>query len=469
MKKLLSKPSEIQPNEVAGKFERFWLAENPFPSEPVVNKDSEDKRINGNIYEIEIRRKEFDQVEECFLKQPLSNPNHLRLGYIVDTSYIGRGNGKSAFLINLQNMINREYCIDISNGVNKSFALYMAPEPGGRSKAFSTFIDILFKSILTSNAIKTSLATLRLEALRQLYPSQIDAIINDTDEDQLIDSLNSMAWFQEHAFDIHDLGEMILKNRYLQGLSPDFPLYEGRASLLRPIVTQASFERHYLDNLKKGGERLSFVFNDLIRLFQAASFNGAFVLVDDFERIPDFQSARQKKDFALELRSCLFDGLYLNAKIGFYNFLLVFHAGVPRLISDAWAESGMENRAPIFPQTTSKHVIPFEKLSKDHAVLLLRKYLSEYRIGGAGVDALFPFTEGAVSRIGEISEYNAAKILKMAYDLLDKASETNSQVTIDEAFVNDNRGIQGDSSAKAIATIDDAQSVDLLKKAEVSE
>ena len=44
MSKLTRKPTaQSQPN-APGKYERFNLSENPFPSEPVVeNKDSEDK------------------------------------------------------------------------------------------------------------------------------------------------------------------------------------------------------------------------------------------------------------------------------------------------------------------------------------------------------------------------------------------------------------------------------------------
>jgi len=32
-----------------GKFEKFNLRENPFPSQPFVNKDAADNRINGKI------------------------------------------------------------------------------------------------------------------------------------------------------------------------------------------------------------------------------------------------------------------------------------------------------------------------------------------------------------------------------------------------------------------------------------
>lgn len=235
--------------------------------------------------------------------------------------------------------------------------------------------------------------------------------------------------------------------------------------LLSEPVSAVDFNEYYMF-AKKGRDRLDVVFSEFVKFFQAAGFNGAYLLVDDFERIPDFQSARQKTDFALELRSCLFDGMHTNARVGFFNFLLVLHAGVPALISNAWAASGMENRAPIAPQTAAKHVIRFEKLSTEHALLLLKKYLAEYRVRKQRPnEALLPFTEGAVSRIGELSEYNAAKILKMAYDLLDKASMSKGQKTIDEKFVMENRSVQEDTSGKAMLSSGDVDSTDLLKKA----
>lgn len=309
---------------------------------------------------------------------------------------------------------------------------------------------------------------MRLEAIHELYPS-IDLTSELENEDSLITNLSSIDWFKEKKFDVVKVSEFILQNKYLQDIPKDFPIFNERGLFKRQLVSQSDFQQHYTTILKKGRERLDFIFSHLVRFFQAAGFNGVYVLVDDFERIPDFQSARQKKDFALELRSCLFDGLYINARIGFYNFLLVLHAGVQRLISDAWAQSGMENRAPISPQTSSKHVIPFEKLSKDHASLLLKKYLAEYRIKQTSTDALFPFTEGAVSKIGGLSEYNAAKILKMAYDLLDKASKISNQTIIDGNFVMENIEVQENSMDKSIPTIENAESTDLLKKAKNQE
>ena len=462
MSKLLNKRIEKEFNDQKGRFEKFNLTENPFPSEPVVNKDSTDKRINGNIFEFEIRRKEYDQILSNFLKQPLTNPNHLRLGLLVDSSYIGRGNGKTAFLINLQQNINREYCLDISNKINKCFAIYLSPEPGGRTKTFYNLVDSIANSIFESNIIKESLAILYFDAVLKIN-SKLNVKKEFNSDSELVKSLTTEDWYNTKNIPIADVIEKVLMNKFLQELPPHFPLYQISTMFSNEIISQKHFIT-YFNELKKGKERLEFIFTHLIRLFLAAGFNGAYLLIDDFERIPDFQSTRQKKDFALELRSCLYDGMYLNSKIGFYNIFLVFHAGVSRLIGEAWTESGMENRVPISPATASKHIIYFDKLSKDHAKLLLKKYLDEYRIDHPK-DPLFPFTDEAVGKIGELSEYNASKILKLAYNLLDKATDDTKQKQIDQKFVMENIESFELTVEKPISTIDEMDSTDLRKKA----
>ena len=463
MKKLLRKPLSELPEESLGRYERFNLTENPFPSEPIVNEQSSDRRINGGIYETEIRRKEYNQILNSFLKRPQADLNHIRLGYIIDTSYLGRGNGKSAFLVNLQQDINRDFCNDLSQGVNKCFAIYVAPDPGGRTKTFLSFVDIVFKGMLRLNIVNTCLAIFRLEALNTLYPEQDLSSLLDS-EYSVVEDLNSLEWFNTRKIDLNRLNTEILKNRFLQNLPIDFPIFRDRYSLLGSFVTQSDFEIHY-QNIRKPKEKLEFIFSHLVRLFQAAGFNGAYVLVDDFERIPDWQSARQKRDFALELRSCLFDGLYASAKTGFYDILLALHAGVPRLISDAWTQSGMENRAPISSGRGSSHVIPFEKLDRSHATLLLVRYLREFRIDRTKTNSLFPFTEEAVNRIGEMSEFNAAKMLKFAYGLIEKAAEASEQQLVDEQFVRENKAIREDDLEKTVPSIEDAPSVNLQEKA----
>ena len=87
--------------------------------------------------------------------------------------------------------------------------------------------------------------------------------------------------------------------------------------------------------------------------------------------------------------------------------LLVLHAGVPQLISDAWISSGLGNRYPVSLKIDSKHLIAFEKLNRVHISMLLKKYLTTYRLDRAKCDDLLPFTTDAISLIAEINENNA--------------------------------------------------------------
>jgi hypothetical protein len=168
---------------------------------------------------------------------------------------------------------------------------------------------------------------------------------------------------------------------------------------------------------------MNFVFNDLALFFEAGGFNGSYIIIDDFERIPDFQSEKLKHEFALEIRTNFFDGVLQNAKVGFFNLILVLHAGVPRLIEKAWTVSGMDRRSPILSEAGvfSKHIIYFNKLDENHAKSLLEIYLEQYRINKDSEDSIQPFTSEAISILSEKSEFNASSILEKAHMLIEEA------------------------------------------------
>jgi hypothetical protein len=444
----------------SGRYEIFNLEMNPFPSSPFVNPESTDARNNGKIYETSIREQEYRAIEENFLKVPQSDSNHLRLGYIMDTSYIGRGNGKTAFLTNLQRKINKDFGFSISDETNKCFAITVVPEPSGKTKTFENFVDLCANKIFDSNIIEDCLVSLRLIAISDLY-DDFNAAEHFPDEETIKNKLQSLDWYKENNIDYRSVTQQILSSVYLQALPQDFPLYYSN-SLVFSVIKQDDFIEYY-KNLKRGTPRIEFIFSHLVNFFLAAGFNGAYVFVDDFERIPDFQSERQKRDFAVELRTCLFDGLSTNAKVGFYNFIIVLHAGVPPMIQSAWEQAGLEHRSPIFFKGTPKNVIRFEKIRVEDAHSLIQKYLQYYRVSDVSADNFFPFTKEAIGKLAELNDFNASKILKMAYEVLERAVEQNAQKidiefiqSIDEAQLAEQPGASG---------ISEANTKDLMKEA----
>ncbi len=463
MSNLLRRPKAGDKKEVKAKYEHLNLIENPFPNTPFVNKNNADNRYNGRIYEGKVREKEHKKVIDNFIKVPQSDQNHIRLGYLLDYSFVGRGNGKSAFAINLIDEINKEFCLDISEEKNKCFGLHITPEPSGRTKTFYSFTDLIFDAILDKGIINYCLASLRLEAINTVYPGKkIDGFKG---EDDSIAKLNDLNWFRENEIEVGAVSKEIYKNEHLNKIGSSFPLAMDRGSFYSTMLsTQKSFKKYYYESLK-GKERITFLFNDLVLFFEAAGFNGAYLIVDDFERIPDFQSEKLKQEFALEIRTNFFDGILENSKIGFYNLILVLHAGVPRLVEKAWAVSGMNRRSPM--NDDSRHTVKFDKLTVDHAVLMLEKYLEEYRLNPKGVDHLHPFTTGAVKIISEKSELNASTILEKVHSLIEEAV-IDEVDKIDEEYVHSKLGTVEEETTHEKEDILSETSADLFKKSKKS-
>lgn len=433
---LLKKPKGKLSEDNKSKYEIFNLNENPFPVTPFVNKVSIDNRYNGRIYESRIREAEYNQIIDYFIKVPQTDPNHIRLGYILDNSYVGRGNGKSAFTLNLVDNINKEFCLDISEDVNKCFGLHISPEPGGRTKTFADFVDLIFEDILNKNIIKYTLAALRIESILEIPNSNVNINSDFEDNADMVNKLNDPKFFDKKKLSISTITNLFYKNNNFSKLPTNFPLSKDRNKFFGSNVTRQEDFANYYKELKKPKEKMQFVFNDLPLFFEAGGFNGSYIIIDDFERIPDFQSEKLKQEFALEIRTNFFDGIFQNAKVGFYNLILVLHAGVPRLIEKAWTVSGMDRRSPILSEegVFSKHIIYFNKLNENHAKSLLEIYLEQFRLKKDS-NTIKPFTNEAIALLSEKSEFNASSILERSHLLIEEAIKENVE-SIDVNYVN---------------------------------
>ncbi|WP_113639246.1 hypothetical protein [Nubsella zeaxanthinifaciens] len=463
MSKILKKATGVISGETLNKkFEQYALVENPFPSTPYVNQDSPEKKYNGSIYEESIRLDEFNKISLNFLKVPQANPDHLRLAFISDTSFIGRGNGKSSFLLQLHKTINKDYCLDISDNQNKCFSIYFSPEGSGVVKNFDKFVDNFFLAICKSNIINEALAVLRYEAITNLNKWNEGSDPSELEEAELINNLNNTEWVRSNVSCYKKyFTKVILENSWLTSLPSEFPLYRDLTTV--SLSNQETFVEYY-KTLRKDKAKLDFVFDHLVGLFLAAGFNGSYVLVDDFEKIPDFQSSNQKKDFSTQLRAVLFDGGYLNARIGFFNFFLALHAGVPRLMQEAWSLAGMEQRVPMIPSSTEqKHIINFSKLENKHAVTLIKKYLLEFRESSYTGDELYPFNEDSIVSLANNSEMNISKMLKNANHILELASEADVK-NIDTDFIKGYFSKKSDTSISDEEMVAKSQTVDLISK-----
>lgn len=144
---------------------------------------------------------------------------------------------------------------------------------------------------------------------------------------------------------------------------------------------------------------------------------------------------------------------------------LVLHAGVPALISDAWSSSGLEQRYPLFPKADSSHLVMFEKLSRKHVSLLIKKYLAEYRIDSFFGYELEPFTTDALIKIAEASEYNAAKILRTCSAFIENALSDNKDHINKDFVLKKIESREVLIQGKETSVVYDSSATDLMKKA----
>jgi hypothetical protein len=114
-----------------------------------------------------------------------------------------------------------------------------------------------------------------------------------------------------------------------------------------------------------------------------------------------------------------------------------------------------------------KHMILFDRINEVHAILLIEKYLSEYRISDSTKkDHLFPFTPEAIKLIGIKSEMNAARILQSAYNIIDRAAEDNVPLIDDKYVATINKQSHVTSEIEMSKdSISKTQTTDLLSKA----
>jgi len=166
------------------------------------------------------------------------------------------------------------------------------------------------------------------------------------------------------------------------------------------------------------------------------------------------------------LRTVLFDGGYLNSKIGFYDFLIALHAGVPRLIQEAWSLAGMEQRVSISGNGQARHIINFEKINDKHAIKLIKKYLSEYREDGYTGDELYPFNAKSIAVIANNSEMNISKILQSANNLIEYAIDASADdinETVVTSFFSKSSDAKPEEEAKTISSTPSINLADKVK------
>jgi hypothetical protein len=431
-----TRKAQVTVNDFKDLYSKFNLKDNPFPYNPFIEPESNDPKRNGTIFNKNIRSKEFDKFVKSFLTEPLSG-DHNRIGYLVEASYAGRGNGKTALLVNLQKLINDDFGESFSGGSNKTFAVYLKGK-SGTSVKFWQLCEEIIKEVCTKKILEDCFITLRYEAISEdeTLLSKLNSVL--TTEDDYIRLLDN-TFYLETGIDFATINSRIKSRLIDAGFTGELV---NRICYKSDNASQIVLE--YLnkknDSWKKK-DLTRFLFDELTRIFMLAGFNGSYILLDEFEKIVDFQKPSERIEFAYDLRQGILEGNSQSAIHGFFMLILTMHPGTQRLILEAWEKAGINARSPLPSEDSidSPHVILFDDIKKQDIKALIEVYLDFFRLDHNDLKrtGLYPFTEDAVNLIADVSKYNAARILKFCNLALTEFANSNSINGVDQGFVTD--------------------------------
>lgn len=409
--KLLRKPKITE--DVENKYMFLGLSQNPFPNEPAVKPYSPDSRVNGSIFLEEIREEEI----KSFKDHIVNSPN--KIGLLMDyAAYKGRGIGKTAFLNHMKKSINDDLGESISNGESVLYAIYVSPSADNRNRTLSDVAHSIFTAMHKEGLFLTVFC--RLRALSGL----LDGVIDDSiDETNYAETIANDQWLKERRIDVSKVNAFVSNVLIEAGLEENTSnVFGGNYQSFMSLLDEKRGEFFW----KKDG--LVFLFDKIERLLKAAMFTNCIILLDEAEKMIQYQSSNERRAFCDNLRFYFIDGICSNAIDGLFKIVLTIHPNSQELLMPHWAAAGLDRFCSLGGDYSSENTIFFKPVSDNSLMVrnLAEIYIRESRIEKTGVSKLF--TEDAIDYAMEKSDRIPGRFLKMLYLLVEKAVQNHWEV-----------------------------------------
>lgn len=416
--KLLRRPKRV--DEVDNKYQFLGFTQNPFPIEPAVKPYSADPRVNGSIFLEKIREEEIQDFKDHIVNAPN------KIGLLMDyAAYKGRGIGKTAFLNHMKNSINYDLGDNISNGDSVIYAVYVAPSADKRNRTLSDVAHSIFTSMHKEGLFLTVFC--RLRALSGFLDDVIDESIDDSNYE---DTIANDSWLKDHNVDVPGVNAFVVSELVKAGLTDDpSNLFGGSYQSFMSLLNDNKNDFFW----KKEG--LVFLFDKIERLLKAAMFTNCIILLDEAEKMIQYQSSNERRALCDNLRFYFIDGSCSNAIDGFFKIVLTIHPNSQELLMPHWAAAGLDRFCSLGGDTSSENSIFFKPMSNDSMMIseLAEIYLQNSRIN-TNDTSINPFNQEAINYAMEKSDRIPGRFLKMLYLLIEKAVQ-NHWETIDKGKV----------------------------------
>lgn len=412
---------------IENKYAVFNFSQNPFPTKSSVTIGSPDIRENGSIYLKDLREKEQTKFVRLLIPS-VDRPQVRTIAFLMDyATRRGRGIGKTAFLFHQCRRINDDLGKTLSEGSEVIFALYILPNPDGKTRKFWQFHRKLVQELNNQEVI--SKAMWRLRAFSGVIPQDVLNEIGPEPQKTIGDN----GWLQNKGIQVVWELENNLKKK-LNELGINRELAE---KLARFGHDKNDFEGYYLDQIsdRAWNENNGHIFfNDMVKFLALSGFTKGIILVDEVEKIITPQNSQERRDFTDSLRYFFVDGQCENARLSFYSLLLTIHPYVQELLNPHWKAAGLDRFAALIGELDSEYTIYFEPLNKELATPLAKAYLDASRLSNEKTDSLEPFEPEALEEALVLSGRVPGIFLTLLNNVIEKAIQEEHKI-INAEFV----------------------------------
>ena len=391
------------------KYGYYGFTQNPFPYDPSVIPGSEDKRNNGTLFYEGMREQEMNDFKEKLVKSPN------RIGILMDyAAYKGRGIGKTALLNHLKTIINNDLGFRISDEQEVLYSVYLSPNSSdGNNRSLSRMAHSLFDAMVNERLL--FIAFCRLRAFSGGISDDLLAELSEDDYERTIADDN---WLGEHGADLTKINNYIIEKLYTIGFlegSQNYRISFGYKDFLNSISNLHS----EMEWNKKG---LHLIFNKLVLLLKEAAFSNCIILLDEVEKIVQYQNFNERRAFCDDLRFYFIDGNTENSAEGFFKILITIHPNSQELLMPHWMAAGLERFCELGGSGAKENTIFFKPMKDD--INLIKDFVSIYLDNSrvSKIDSVKPFTDEALLLALRKSDNIAGKFLKMLYLAIEKGS-----------------------------------------------
>ena len=434
---LLRRPLQDRAQQFGERYGCLGLLENPFPLNASLNPQSDDPRVNGEIYCDSLHQPKAETFRKLLIPTA-ENPKSKALVYLMDSaSRKGRGIGKSAFLRRQNSSLMKDLGANASSGSDVIFSVVVTPSASESSsyKRFGEFCRLIIESMIDQGII--TLAVARIRALSGLISDEKLSSISSNEELQA-------KLLSDHWIDGRDDGEVpwdslsrkVQKHvvRVIEGigLSSTFAHILAHSDLTVEWLRDHWFDKITTSEWRKSGPNI--LFDWLPRLFEKAEFTKGLILVDEVEKVVTPMNQPELRAFADCLRQVLFDGNVYNTRSGFYGMLLTIHPYIQELLSPHWEAAGLDRLAAIHEPAGQEYRIDFPQLDLQMARPLVQVYLERYRALNSSSQGIEPFDDEAVTQALVESGRLPGLTLNLLHRVVEIASDRGIN-QIDSGFI----------------------------------